>query len=56
MRKMKIKYSQSIPSSLFTGIKSSFKFREGVSVVNILSKKFEENPDFNKPLKDVVKL
>lgn len=53
MRRLRLKYSQAIPSKLFTGVSSSFKFREGISVVNILSKKVEENPDFNKPLKDI---
>ena len=45
--------SQSTPVSLFTGIDSSFSFRDGVSKVLINSKKLDINPDFDKPLKEV---
>ena len=44
-------YTQSEPTSLPTGISVNFSFKDSKSLVQVTSKKFEENPDFDKPLK-----
>ena len=49
---MKRIFTQSEPVSLFSGISSKFKFNGSSSRIIIKSKKLQENPDFNKPLKN----
>lgn len=48
---MKRVFTQSNPVKLFSGIKSSFEMKNGVSRVNIKSSKIDENPIFNQPIK-----
>ena len=52
---MKRIYTQSEPKKLFTGIRSTFSFKENKSRVNIFSQKLIENPIFDKPLNNVSK-
>lgn len=49
---MKRIYTQSEPVSLFTGIESKFNFNGSSSRIVITSEKIQENPDFDKPLKN----
>ncbi len=50
---MKRIFTQSEPVSLFSGISSKFKFNGTGSRVIVKSKKIQENPDFDKPLKQI---
>lgn len=52
---MKRIFTQSEPKKLFTGIRSTFSFKENKSIVNIFSEKLVENPIFDKPLNIVFK-
>ena len=52
---MKRVFTQSDPKKLFTGINSTFSFKENKSIINIFSQKLVENPIFDKPLNNVSK-
>jgi hypothetical protein len=48
---MKRIYTQSEPTSLPTGINIEFNFKDGKSLIQVNSSKFNKNAEFNKPIK-----